>query len=179
MTPIREALKQLEKDNLVYQIPNKGAEVVRIFIEDVIEIYDIRLALESLSIQLISKKMDKDFLKLLRMFEIESKKFLLKKGLCSYQKYNKSFHELIVSKTENKRLIYMMNLIINHMLIIDRKNISLQTFEKNKEHTNSHIQIIHALEMSDFKLAEKLLKEHIINTKEEVLENFKGYKQIN
>jgi len=35
------------------------------------------------------------------------------------------------------------------------------------------------LKLSDFTLAEKLIKEHVINAKEEILKNFKELKKIN
>lgn len=179
ITPVREALKQLEKEELVRLIPNKGAEVVSIFIEDVVEIYDIRAVLEGLAIKLLSGKVDKDFLGKLYTLYSKSENYLIKKDVVSYQEYNKKFHELIVSQTGNKRLISMMNKIRDHMTIIIIKNLSLESLEKTKYHAKEHIKIFHALEESNFDLAEKLIKTHIINAKDEILTNFTGYRKIN
>jgi len=179
ITPIREALKQLEKEELVRLIPNKGAEVVNIFIEDVVEIYDIRAALEGLAIQSLSEKVDKDFLGKLYTLYSKSENYLTKKDIISYQEYNKKFHESIITKTGNKRLISMMNQIRDHMSIIIIKNLSLESLEKTKDHAKEHIQILRALEESNFDLAEKLVKTHIINAKDEILNNFTGYIKIN
>lgn len=179
ITPVREAIKQLEKEELVRLIPNKGAEVVSIFIEDVVEIYDIRAVLEGLAIKLLSGKVDKDFLGKLYTLYSKSENYLIKKDVVSYQEYNKKFHELIVSQTGNKRLISMMNKIRDHMTIIIIKNLSLESLEKTKYHAKEHIKIFHALEESNFDLAEKLIKTHIINAKDEILTNFTGYRKIN
>lgn len=41
-TPVREALRQLELEGLVTIIPNKGAYVVGLSVEDIQDIYEIR-----------------------------------------------------------------------------------------------------------------------------------------
>jgi len=179
ITPVREALKQLEREELVKQTPNKGAEVVNIFIEDVIEIYDIRSALESLAIRLLPGKIDKNFLEKLNLLYKKTENYLTKKDIIAYQEYNKKLHELIIFKTGNRRLIRMMNQIRDHMSIIIIKNLSLESLEKTREHAKEHIQILQALERSDFNLAERLVKTHIMNAKEEILSNFEGCEKIN
>jgi len=109
----------------------------------------------------------------------KSEKYLIKKEIITYQEYNKKFHESIITRTGNKRLINMMNQIRDHMSIIIIKNLSLESLEKTRDHAKEHIKILHALEKSNFDLAEKLVKTHIINAKDEILSNFTGYKKIN
>jgi len=180
ITPIREALKQLEKDELVEVIPNKGAIVVNIFLEDVIEIYDIRSSLECLAIQLLHNKIDNTFLETIHKLYEESKKCVEKGDMESYQNYNKKFHDLLISKTGNKRLIKIMNRIRNHMSIIIINNLSLKLIDKNRnQHSKEHLQIIKALERADFNTAEEIVKNHILKSKEEILKNFKGSEKIN
>jgi DNA-binding GntR family transcriptional regulator len=45
--PVREALRQLEAEGLVTILPNRGAVVPNLSIDEVIELLDIRIALES------------------------------------------------------------------------------------------------------------------------------------
>jgi len=49
MIPVREALRKLEQEGLIEIIPNRGAIVKTYTIKDLIEIYDLRRQLESLS----------------------------------------------------------------------------------------------------------------------------------
>src|SRR5690625_3011319 len=49
--PIREALRTLETEGLIVMEPHKGAIVRSISIEDIKEIYELRLALEPLALQ--------------------------------------------------------------------------------------------------------------------------------
>lgn len=50
-SPLREALRDLEKDGLVQSTPNKGCAVVQFTHEDVLQIFGIRGALERLAVE--------------------------------------------------------------------------------------------------------------------------------
>ena len=49
-TPVREALRQLEGEGLVRIIPNKGAFVAEISVDDLYDVYELRKAFESLAV---------------------------------------------------------------------------------------------------------------------------------
>lgn len=49
-TPVREALRQLEGEGLVRLIPNKGAFVSEISVDDLCDVYELRKAFESLAV---------------------------------------------------------------------------------------------------------------------------------
>src|SRR6059058_688989 len=48
-TPIREALKQLEVEGLVEHVPYRGVRVIEFSLNDVVDIYAMRAALEALA----------------------------------------------------------------------------------------------------------------------------------
>ena len=48
--PIREALRRLDADGLVKNIPHRGASVAELSLEDLTQIYEVRLALEPLAV---------------------------------------------------------------------------------------------------------------------------------
>jgi DNA-binding GntR family transcriptional regulator len=48
-TPVREALRALESEGLILSLPNKGAVVRSLSTQDVYDIYDLRVRLESLA----------------------------------------------------------------------------------------------------------------------------------
>ncbi len=49
--PIREALRQLDSVGLVENIPHRGARVTELSVEDLREVYEVRLALEPLAVR--------------------------------------------------------------------------------------------------------------------------------
>jgi len=48
--PIREALRRLDADGLVEHVPHRGARVRELSVEDLREVYELRLALEPLAV---------------------------------------------------------------------------------------------------------------------------------
>ncbi|MFN2568515.1 MAG: GntR family transcriptional regulator [Candidatus Dormibacteria bacterium] len=61
-TPIQEALKLLNAEGLVHTIPKVGFEVTRVTLYDVQEIYQLRLALEPLAVDVGMRRADPDAL---------------------------------------------------------------------------------------------------------------------
>ncbi|MBI2843149.1 MAG: GntR family transcriptional regulator [Armatimonadetes bacterium] len=55
-TPIRDALKRLEREGLVVSVPNKGSFVESLGPEDVAEIYDLREVIEGLAARLLARR---------------------------------------------------------------------------------------------------------------------------
>ena len=56
-TPVRSALQRLAEDGLVSLIPNRGAVVIGIAKEDIVDIYRIRMRLEGLASAMAAEKM--------------------------------------------------------------------------------------------------------------------------
>ena len=65
-TPVREALRMLELENLVELVPRKGAQVLDMTEKDIVNILEIRSALEGLATSLACKKMTKECLQQLK-----------------------------------------------------------------------------------------------------------------
>ncbi len=60
--PVREALRQLESEGLVRIEPNKGAVVTSLSVGDVLEMLDIRIALECHALRLaVPNMVEEDF----------------------------------------------------------------------------------------------------------------------
>ena len=55
-TPIREAIRKLELEGLVLMIPRKGAEVADITEKSLMDVLEVRKALEELAVQLCCDK---------------------------------------------------------------------------------------------------------------------------
>lgn len=59
-TAVREALRALETEGLVINVPNRGPMVVSISVQEAKEIYDVREILETRAVELFMKKMNDD-----------------------------------------------------------------------------------------------------------------------
>ena len=162
-TPLREAINRLSKDGLVLLQARKGASVREFEIDDVIEVYDIRMVLEGLAANLAASNIDlKKLEKLEHLFESSEAKDLLKADA--------QLHDLIISSSGNKRLVIALNDLKNFIEIF---RVAVYTFTAQSIiATSDHLKILEALKNRDGQQAEKLMRKHIENTKEGILGSF-------
>lgn len=109
-TPIREALRQLESEDLVIYQRSKGFVVSTITIEDIIEIYTIRVSLESLAGKLATPIISKNSQKLKHLEQLCTEMGTLceKRDIETYGLKNKDFHLSIWNSSENAWLIKIL-----------------------------------------------------------------------
>ena len=84
-TPVREALKQLELDGLVENIPNRGVIVKGVTEKDIEDIYTMRIAIEGIaarwSVEKMSEKSLQDLTDIYELMEFYTQKKMLIKHL--------------------------------------------------------------------------------------------------
>ena len=68
-TPVREALRELAKDGLVEIIDGKGVYVKKLDFRDMVEIFEVREALEGMSIRLFIERADEDMITAEEIYE--------------------------------------------------------------------------------------------------------------
>ena len=73
--PIREAVRRLDAAGLVENIPHRGARVTALSVADLAEVYEARLALESLAIRRAAERFDprREDLAMLRLNALEER----------------------------------------------------------------------------------------------------------
>jgi DNA-binding GntR family transcriptional regulator len=64
--PVREALRILERDRLVQILPRRGAQVTRLSVDEVRDIFDIRTSLIGLAVRLCAERADENAIARLR-----------------------------------------------------------------------------------------------------------------
>ena len=99
-TPVREALRMLELENLVELVPRKGAQVLDMSEKDVINILEVRSALEGLATSLACKKMAKEDLQQLKEMEAEFEHAVAENDVEKFVDIDEDFHDLIFTATE-------------------------------------------------------------------------------
>lgn len=158
-TPLRTALLRLESENLIQSIPRKGVVVREFNNNEVIEIYDCRIALESTAVRLFTEvSSDNDITKLKNLFDPFVKG---KINIPKYQKADSKFHSTILEKCGNKMLDQLFR---KGNLIVCIDMIGL--VRPPEETLHEHLNIIKAMENRDADLAESLAKSHLSKSKE-------------
>ena len=167
--PVREALRSLEQAGLLVNEKNRGMSVRQISIDEAGHIYEVRAALDGLIGRLAAARITKVQLKKLKEIIKEMKAAASKDDVVAYFPLNIAFHELLVLATHNPSLAMNYRRIINELTLFRRA-----TLEKNISNiqvsTKNHEQIVKAIEAGDADLSEKLLFDHVINSKERLYE---------
>jgi len=167
-TPIREAIGKLEEEHLVEVYPKRGIFVSQVTIKDVLDIYAMRIIVESFAVRMAALVLESGQISPFKDLWMPEHTTL------SPEEHNKSdqaFHLLIAQATGNKYLLQTFSTLFNQASRI--RMLSLLRMEKRLEETRKeHLFIIEALLRKDEDEAEKYMKLHLMNARETALRLF-------
>lgn len=170
-TPIREAIRKLELEGLVIMIPRKGAEVAKISEKNLIDVLEVRRALEELTSELACERITDEYVAKLKHASFAFKASINDTDLTVIAQKDEEFHDVIYESTGNQKLVQMINNLREQMYRYRLEYI--KDGEKREAIAAEHQEIVKALEARDEKMAKKLVREHIEHQQLTVLENLK------
>jgi DNA-binding GntR family transcriptional regulator len=171
-TPVREALSMLEKEHLINREPQKGYRVGTLSMQEIEDLYDLRIALEVLAVRQAAKRMSASTRRRLssiltefgRLLKTAQKQRILERG--------QDFHVVVLKASGNRPLAEIGRAILDRIWVI--QNINLLTTDHLSDAHPQHLQILEALERGDAKKAASLMEKHLTQAKEFVLSRLKN-----
>ncbi len=163
--PVREALRAIEPTGLVRVEKNRGVYVRRISLEEADEIYEVRAALEGLIGRLAAKRIQPEQVEKIRAVVKKMHAVGRARDADAYYPLNVQFHELLVEAAGNRALQANYKRVVNELDLYRRETIS-RSAENIPVSTRDHEAIVNAVAKRDEKLAERLLFEHVIISRE-------------
>jgi DNA-binding GntR family transcriptional regulator len=162
--PVREALKQLAAEGLVTFHPNRGAVVSSLSLDDVLEMLEIRIALECRALRLaIPNMIDEDFdeaLQILADYDREP-------SASKWGEMNWRFHQMLYVPCNCPKLLAMIDANYGHVGRFTRVQVSLAAGKERPQ--REHHQILAACRRGEVDRAVSLLEEHIVHTQKSLL----------
>jgi len=158
-TPIREALRKLEKNGLIIIHPRKYAEVVRVSKQDKLHIGQIRISLDSLSVELVSKSATQEDCDAIMQYAKKCEEFAKKGETASCFEMDSLFHCEIAKRSGNKYLYELTKTIDLKVQLI--RNIEIFNDEITRKRVSLHVPLAKAICEHDTKSALKIIKEHL------------------
>ena len=160
--PLREAIRRLEGRGLLEVIPHVGARVVTLSVDDLLEVFDIREALEGMACRLAAERMtDSEIAAVGAVLERHSQDEALKAGEAYYQEPGDyDFHYRIAHGAKNRRIAELLCGEMYHLIRIYRFR-SGAVPGRAPQAFDEHRKILAALQARDGALAETLMREHI------------------
>ena len=163
-TPIREAIRQLEREGLVDSIPGRGSIISFISSGDIYETFEIREILECGASRRAAmlKNKDKIIEKRNKLLEIKQKLNGDESNTNGLDSCN-DLHLEIIDSVGNNRLSQMYREIIDTIDRI-RNNFGNRFTERRLENINDeHIAILNAIIDGDSESAQRMVQEHLRN----------------
>lgn len=158
-TPVREAIRKLEKESFVIMIPRKGAYVADLTKKDILEVLEIRKELEGFAAYLAAERMSLSEKESLGRVVEKFNESLLNMDKKNMIESDNEFHSLIFEATKNQRLI---NIIYDlHDQFQRFRLIYFNEFNNYKEIQASHKRIFDAIIKQDGSEARVEAENHV------------------
>lgn len=167
-TPVREAIRKLELEGLVVMIPRKGAYVADVSLKDIIEVLEIRSALEGLAASLAAERMNDEDLENLKQIAHDFEEYLKFDDVEKMVEKDIEFHDLMFRATNNHKLIQINNSLREQVYRFRVMYIS--DFDKSNSLISEHREIIKSLENRDSNSAMEHAMRHIDNAQNFIIE---------
>ena len=165
--PVREACRLLERAGLVRIVPNLGAIVASLTLQEVINLFDIRAALGRQAGEEAAASMDEAHLRELRRMLEDMDSAAGDRDAYRYTGLNIAFHGCLYDATGNARLAQLDHSLGKELRVYRQHGLAHGggLASSNQEHR----QVITAIERGDAALAGQLLCQHIRNGRDRFL----------
>lgn len=166
-TPVREALCRLELEGLISVVPNKGAYVIGFSIEELQNIYEIRMVLEGLCTKKAAGNVPESQLEELEEILYLSE-FYVKKGnhIEHLVMLDTRFHEIFYEACGSR--VLERSLRNYHQYVEPVRQIVLTDERRAVESIEEHRQIFNAVKEENEKMAEEYAILHMKRTLENI-----------
>jgi len=157
-TPIREALKLLEAENLIVTMPRRGVFVSHVSITDLQQISEIRMELEGLSARLAAQRSTDSNIVAMRACCSEYSQ-IRPGAVREHILLDRQSHRLFAMATRNRFLASEVERFYD--LSLRLWYLALERVQVTDIEVTSHEEIVDAVEARDHETAEALMQEHI------------------
>lgn len=181
-TPVREAIRDLEQEGVLKQVPRYGTVVRELSRRDLVELYELREALEPFAVAQAAGHMHAADLNLLEKLcdEIKAIAADVQKSATRHPDADMmrrllsadlSFHMLLLRNSGNQRMMKIVgdSRLLTGIFATPRQEHNLDVI---KETHRFHLLIFKAVRDGDAEKARSAMAEHIRASKEETLAHF-------
>lgn len=154
-TPIWEAIRKLEQEGLVRNVPNRGVFLVELTREAAVELYAVREVLEGMAARLAVKFVTDRTVARMEASLREQEKVVAEDNLVGYSRADFDFHAFVYSACGNTVLKEMLESLKNRA-----RPLAMQITPILPELLEDHREIVRALRLRDPDLAEAAFRTH-------------------
>lgn len=168
LIPVREALRVLEAERLVETIPNRGARVAELSLDDMEDLYAVRILLETETLRdapALSEAEEESLRALLDRIKVA----VDAGDTPTVMELHRQFHFGLYGRTGSKWLPYLIDLLWNHTERYQRLSLAFRHDGADHEHR----EVLKALAAGESGRAAEALREHLQTTARLVAEAYR------
>ncbi len=166
-TPLREALRKLERDGLVEYVMRRGVVVRAFTIADVEEIYTIRNALEMLTLPAIIEKATPEDIESLREKLHEMDELVAKRDIEALSPLTRAFHTQLTRLCRQNRILRVIE--GQDEFITRFSAMAIRQEARIDEAHQEHHHLVDLVEARDLEGFQVLMQHHIDASKQNCL----------
>lgn len=167
--PVREAFRMLDEAGLVRTEKNRGVFVRDIPIDEAVEIFDLRAAMDELVGRQLAKNITAAQLKEIRGLVDAMEKTVKADDAYNYHLLNLQFHDRLVELTGNRKLTSIYRKLIKELSLFRRLNLAEGWLMPAS--ANEHRQIVKAIASGDPDVAGRAMYGHAMESKDRTIAN--------
>ena len=163
-TPLREALRKLERDGLVEYVLRRGVVVRAFTIADVEEIYTIRNALEMLTLPAIVKNATEEDIAALKEHLREMDEVMAHGDIETLSPMARAFHSQLTGLCRQNRILRVIE--GQDEFITRFSAMAIRQENRRTQAHEEHYKLVEFVEQKDLEHFQKLMNRHIERSKE-------------
>lgn len=164
-TPVREAFRLLQAEELIEILPQRGIRIAYISKKKVEDALFVRESLESSAFRLVARNWNSEeerFQKAERRIAetlAEQKACAARDDYEGFLNFDEAFHQLILEQSQNGTLLMMISNVRAHLNRV--RCLVLRSAQHYEAIMNQHLKILAALRSNDEEKTVQLLRQHI------------------
>ncbi len=166
--PVREALRQLEREQLVVIHPNRGASVATMTARDADEIYTLRITLEALAARLAAENAGGEQIRAMEV-TLDEAAGMTASNRERFYELGSRFHAQIVAASGNEKLVVMLRVIGHHVARLRTIQAQVSRPETREATERGHRAIFHAIARRQARHAERLMEQHVSGARDRIV----------
>ena len=177
--PLREAFRMLEEAGLVRTEKNRGVFVRDVPLDEAVEIFDLRAAMDELVGRQLALRITPAQLKEVRAMVEAMERAVKAADLRGYHLLNLQFHDRLVDMAGNRKLTAIYRKLIKELSLFRRMNLAhLAEDGLLPLSAGEHRAIVKAIASGDTQAAGQAMFDHVMQSKERMLSQHPAAAQV-